>query len=169
MPVNNWGKPRWWCHSWLIHNIWATWANTCGCIFRHSSNTLLCVTACENKKKSVKTSGRHLWTPIGLVHLKFPDAWRCSVHLFKQLYATINSMRMPDTILLRKDMGSMSQMNVLRCEMGIWTSEQKEKLIAKILLKLVRESSSTVKLVLYRHGLKGHLTRKKQTLLQKQY
>ena len=99
MPLNNLGKPRWWCHSigsfWLrlTYNIWVNCRHTCGYILRHTSNTLLpCVTSWENQKKPAKMSGRELWTSTSLVHpwIQFPGAWRCQVHLLKQLYASIN-------------------------------------------------------------------------------
>ena len=73
------------------------WKLLIGCILSHISNTLLpCVTSWETQKKSAKISRKELQTSTSLVHpwIQFPDAWRCHVHLFKQLYASINKVGM---------------------------------------------------------------------------
>ena len=72
----------------LIDIICVNWRCTCGCILRPTfklSASLLDII--KNQKKSAKTS-------TSLVHPwgQFPNAWMYHVHLYKQWYASINTM-----------------------------------------------------------------------------
>ena len=95
MPLRTLGKAQMimsWLWKNLIDDIWVNWRNTCGCILRHTSETLLpYVTSRENQKKSAKISGRELfpslvWFILGYSFQMLEGAtFMCS----KQLYAGI--------------------------------------------------------------------------------
>ena len=133
--------------SWLLEasdrltdNICVNYRHTCGCTVRHTSNTLLpCVTSWESQKKSAKISGRELWTCTSLVHpwVQIPDAWRCQVHLSKQLYLNINTMGMSSHHITQEGDGFLRSM----CFVGkcVSTPEQKQKSLWRCWLKLVKE------------------------------
>ena len=178
MLFNSLGKVGWWCHGfgrfwfWLIDNIWINWRQICGCTLRHTSNTLLpCVTSWENQKKSaidvrkkivdLHESGSSLGTISRCLKVSC-----LSVPTITNQY-NHNGNVQPSYYSVRRQVLCPRD----ECwfgEMCVSIPEQKPNTLWRCWLKLVRVSSSTVKPVLYQHGLKGHLVRKK-SLLQKQH
>lgn len=112
--------------SWLWTLLIGSIDNNCNLrleTYSPISNQLVpCVTSCENLKKSAKISGRELWTSTGQVHpwVKFPDAWRFHINLFKQLYASVNTMGMSSHHITQEgDSFCVPEMKVFWCKMCI--------------------------------------------------
>lgn len=119
---------------------------------------LLCVTAWESLKKSATISDGELWTCTSLLH-----PWvcsRCHCVQFKQFYASINNMSSHHTTQ-EGDGFCVPEMNGIRSVLCVSTQEQRQKTLWRGV------SLSTLKRILYWHGLKGHAPRRKLLLQMK--
>lgn len=87
-----------------IDKIWVNQRHTCKCNLRHTWNTLpTYLTSWESQKKSANISGRDLWTCTNVIHpwVQCPNAWRCLVHLHKQLYTSTSKLQIHNSSFWR--------------------------------------------------------------------